>query len=413
MGQGVVGWVDGQGSRFRRRRTSEEQRRLTTQGLERKQQLLDRAAELFAERGYAETRVIDIVRAAGVAKGLFYWYFDNKEALFRELVELNRQRLRVAQAHAMDPTAEPLLRIRQGAEASMAFMSSQAHFFALLEVENLEKQFADVLRRGTEVHAADVAGLVRAGIDDGSIRDEDPMLLAYGVVGAVGYYGHFHRTGRVSLPVAELGAFVGRFVVCSLAADESIARRVLAVGVQRSPASAPVARRSPIRSARSVQTHGAPGPTPVRVRPSREDRTLECVVPQFLSDEWMTEAMKIREENSGGGGGGAHSVRMNMIIIECPEGIGTDGSVDAYMDTSGGSLEMDKGHLENPELTVTVDYATAKAIFVDQNPQAGMQAFMAGKIKVQGDMTKLMAMQQGSPDPAQAVIAAKIKEITD
>ena len=49
----------------------EADRRLTAQGMERKQQLLDRAAELFAERGYAETRVIDIVRAAGVAKGLF------------------------------------------------------------------------------------------------------------------------------------------------------------------------------------------------------------------------------------------------------------------------------------------------------------------------------------------------------
>ena len=65
----------------------EPDRRLTAQGLERKQQLLDRAAELFAERGYAETRVIDIVRAAGVAKGLFYWYFENKEALFKELAE--------------------------------------------------------------------------------------------------------------------------------------------------------------------------------------------------------------------------------------------------------------------------------------------------------------------------------------
>ena len=64
------------------------------------------------------------------------------------------------------------------------------------------------------------------------------------------------------------------------------------------------------------------------------------------------------------------------------------------------------------EVTVTVDYPTAKAIFVEQNPQAGMQAFMAGKIKVQGDMTKLMAMQQGTPDPAAAEIAAKIKEIT-
>ena len=136
-------------------------------------------------------------------------------------------------------------------------------------------------------------------------------------------------------------------------------------------------------------------------------------MPQFLSDEWMTEAMRIREEHAGEAGAGPHSVRMNMIIIECPDGIGTDGSVNAHMDTSEGELKMDKGHLEGPELTVTVDYATAKAIFVDQNPQAGMQAFMAGKIKVQGDMTKLMAMQQSSPDPAQAVIAGKIKDITD
>lgn len=203
-------------------------RRLTAQGLERKQQLLDRAAELFAERGYGETRIVDIVEQAGVAKGLFYWYFENKEALFRELVEHIRLQLRQHQAQAIDVSAEPLLRIRQGAEASMEFMSTHAHFFSLLEVENVDEQFADVLRRGTEVHANDVAGLIRAGIAEGTIRDEDPLLLAYGVVGAVGYYGHFHRTGRFEMSVADLAPFVGRFVVCSLAADEQIARRVLA-----------------------------------------------------------------------------------------------------------------------------------------------------------------------------------------
>jgi AcrR family transcriptional regulator len=213
----------------------DDRRRFTAQGQERKQQLLDGAAELFAERGYADTRVIDIVRRAGAAKGLFYWYFENKEALFRELVELNRDRLRRAQARAMDAQAEPLLRIRQGVEASVAFMSSHAHFFALLEVENLDKQFADVLRLGTEVHAADVAAIVTEGIADGSIRDEDPLLLAYGVVGAVGYYGHFHRTGRIDQPVTELAPFVGRYVVCSLAAEETIARRVLAAQLIGAP----------------------------------------------------------------------------------------------------------------------------------------------------------------------------------
>jgi putative sterol carrier protein len=47
------------------------------------------------------------------------------------------------------------------------------------------------------------------------------------------------------------------------------------------------------------------------------------------------------------------------------------------------------------------------------NPQVGMQAFMAGKIKVQGDMTKLMAMQQAGPDPVAAEVAGRIKAITE
>ena len=129
----------------------------------------------------------------------------------------------------------------------------------------------------------------------------------------------------------------------------------------------------------------------------------------FLSDEWLAAAKQIREEHAGATAAPAHVVRMNQVITEVPFG---EGTIDAHMDTSGGEMEMDMGHLENPDLTVTLDYVTAKAILVDGNPQAGMQAFMAGKIKVQGDMTKLMAMQQGTPDPAAAEIAAKIQAIT-
>ena len=129
----------------------------------------------------------------------------------------------------------------------------------------------------------------------------------------------------------------------------------------------------------------------------------------FLSDDWMTEARKIREQYEGKAPPAAHTVRMNLRIGDVPFG---DGSIEAHMDSSSGELKMDLGHLEAPDLTVGVDYATAKAIFVDGNPQAGMQAFMAGKVKVEGDMTKLMAMQAAAPDPVALEIAGKIKEIT-
>ncbi len=129
----------------------------------------------------------------------------------------------------------------------------------------------------------------------------------------------------------------------------------------------------------------------------------------FLSDEWLAAAKEIRE-SSGAPATTPHKVRMNQIITEVPFG---EGTINAHMDSSDGELKMDIGHLENPDLTVTLDYTTAKAILVEGNPQAGMQAFMAGKIKVQGDMTKLMAMQSAPPDAAAQEVAKKIQEITE
>ena len=131
---------------------------------------------------------------------------------------------------------------------------------------------------------------------------------------------------------------------------------------------------------------------------------------QFLTPEWVAAAKAVREEFDGQAPAPAHSVRMNQIITEVPFG---DTDVKAFMDTSSGSMELDLGELENPDLTVTVDYETAKAIIVDGNPQAGMQAFMAGKIKVQGDMTKMMALQAGGQDPVATQVAERIKEITE
>ena len=69
--------------------------------------------------------------------------------------------------------------------------------------------------------------------------------------------------------------------------------------------------------------------------------------------------------------------------------------------------------LADADLTVTTDYATAKAIMVDGDQQAAMQAFMQGKVKVQGDMSKLMLLQQAPADPMQTEIQEKIKAITE
>lgn len=48
---------------------------------------MDAALAVFAERGYAATRMEDIARRAGVTKGTIYLYFESKDAVFRSLVQ--------------------------------------------------------------------------------------------------------------------------------------------------------------------------------------------------------------------------------------------------------------------------------------------------------------------------------------
>ena len=163
-----------------------------------------------------------------MAKGLFYWYFPTKAELFTELVRVMRRRLRRAQAEAMDPEAGALDRIVGGTEASVRFMAAHARSFALMAVENVDRQFLGDLRRGTELHADDTERLIVAGIEAGLIRDEDPRLLAYSVLTTVGWFAHYHRLGRVDLDVDGLTAFVGRQIVCSLASGEKVVRENLA-----------------------------------------------------------------------------------------------------------------------------------------------------------------------------------------
>src|SRR5262245_22677742 len=74
---------------------------------ERRQVLLRAARDVFATKGYHDTKVDDIVALAKVAKGTFYLYFPDKRSVFSELVDVLFRRLgaailRVDTAHDVD-----------------------------------------------------------------------------------------------------------------------------------------------------------------------------------------------------------------------------------------------------------------------------------------------------------------------
>ena len=130
----------------------------------------------------------------------------------------------------------------------------------------------------------------------------------------------------------------------------------------------------------------------------------------FLSDAWFDEVRRLHDAVGGAAPEGA-DFRMNLMITTTP----FDGDLAMHMAAAGGRADWGKGHLDDADVALTLGYDTARAIFVDGNPQAAIEAFMAGRIVVQGDITKLMAMQMQAAGPGSAAseLTKALQEITE
>jgi putative sterol carrier protein len=106
----------------------------------------------------------------------------------------------------------------------------------------------------------------------------------------------------------------------------------------------------------------------------------------FLSDEWakaFTDAMNSSEDFKQAAGSQTSKVQ-NVVNS-------SEGEKRFYLKLEGGQVEVATGDLSDAEATITQDYDTAVALF--KNELTGTAAYMSGKIKVQGDLMKLMQMQ--------------------
>lgn len=131
----------------------------------------------------------------------------------------------------------------------------------------------------------------------------------------------------------------------------------------------------------------------------------------FLSTEWIDAARDIRHRHANDEPAAAVAVRINLVVNDHPFG---DGAITSYVDTTSGGVVLELGQLDEPDVTVATDYDTAKSLFLATDPAVGMQAFMAGKLVVQGDMMKLIALPTlatSSPDAQQ--IADELRAITE
>lgn len=129
----------------------------------------------------------------------------------------------------------------------------------------------------------------------------------------------------------------------------------------------------------------------------------------FLSDEWFALVEKLVEDH-GAEGAGDIDVVTNVVVTDTPFG----AERHLHMSSRSGRGHVGIGHADDADATVTTDYETAKEMFTSGDPSAAMQAFLAGKVRIQGDLAKMMAAQAaGNPTAANAALLAAIQGITE
>ena len=131
----------------------------------------------------------------------------------------------------------------------------------------------------------------------------------------------------------------------------------------------------------------------------------------FLSAEWIAAAREIRARYADRVPAMTAVVGVNLTVLEVP----FDGEVLlAHMDTSSGTLELELGHLGAADAHVTLDYPTARAMLVERDPTLVMQAVMSGRVQIEGDLMKVMALQVSMPnDDVSLAVTDEILAITD
>ncbi|MGH9137400.1 MAG: TetR/AcrR family transcriptional regulator [Acidimicrobiales bacterium] len=175
----------------------------------RRQQLLEVALRVFAERGFHPTSMNDLAEAAGVTKPVLYQHFGSKRELYRELLDDVGTRLLSAIEIATSEAGGPREQVERGFAAYFGFVAGHQAAFNVLfgGGTRRDEEFARRVQQVEEAIAETIATL----IDVPGLQPDERRLLAHGIVGiAEGTSRHWLREGRpgdpdtLAVQVAEL-----------------------------------------------------------------------------------------------------------------------------------------------------------------------------------------------------------------
>ncbi len=127
-------------------------------------------------------------------------------------------------------------------------------------------------------------------------------------------------------------------------------------------------------------------------------------MPAFLSDDWFSTVEKFTAE--------AGDLNLPPVLANLALNLNvTDAGSETAVALDGGKIV--KGESPNAKTTLSLDAETLRKVFLEFDMAAAMQAFMTGKIKVQGDMSQLMALQTARPSQEQKDLFQRVLSVTE
>ena len=156
---------------------------------ERRAQILAAARVLFVRRGYHQTTIDDIVAEAGVARGTFYLYFEDKRAVFADLIERFSAKITMAIIRIVtdDPARGVDEQVRENIRAIIGLCLTERAMTKILLADaiGLDPEFDRKLVTFYDEVVQLLAESLRDGQALGIVRDGEPRVLAFLTIGAL------------------------------------------------------------------------------------------------------------------------------------------------------------------------------------------------------------------------------------
>jgi AcrR family transcriptional regulator len=194
--------------------------RKTRQSEQTREALLSRCLQLFAERGFSNTSVDDIARAAGVTKGAMYWHFRSKDEIFHAILDRIRQRWHEVVHLPVSERRCPEAQLAQLFDSYAVLFNESPEICLFLQQVILDRQhkpFAAQVARVLATTARFIARMVDEGKACGVMRDDvDSVATAHlilGMLAGVSQQATVTRARSLQHLIAEAKAMTLAYIV--------------------------------------------------------------------------------------------------------------------------------------------------------------------------------------------------------